>query len=85
MCVCNQRGEVRFILLLIIIIIIIIVIVSYFLLLVFSYLIFAVMIYSSIGGHSEVDILIATPGRLMDHLQSTRSFTLQHLQFLVSV
>jgi hypothetical protein len=32
---------------------------------------------------SKVDILIATPGRLMDHLTSTPNFTLQHLRFLV--
>jgi ATP-dependent RNA helicase DDX51/DBP6 len=35
------------------------------------------------GGQSKVDILIATPGRLMDHLKDTPNFTLQHLRFLV--
>ncbi|BGP19970.1 hypothetical protein JCM10213_006747 [Rhodosporidiobolus nylandii] len=35
------------------------------------------------GGSSQVDILIATPGRLMDHLKSTPGFSLQHLRFLV--
>ncbi|KAK9709938.1 ATP-dependent RNA helicase dbp6, variant 2 [Basidiobolus ranarum] len=35
------------------------------------------------GGASKVDILIATPGRLIDHLASTPNFTLQHLRFLV--
>ena len=35
------------------------------------------------GGHSLIDILVATPGRLVDHLQRTRNFTLQHLQWLV--
>jgi len=30
-----------------------------------------------------VDILICTPGRLMDHLNGTPNFTLQHLRFLV--
>ncbi|KAI8354136.1 P-loop containing nucleoside triphosphate hydrolase protein [Choanephora cucurbitarum] len=35
------------------------------------------------GGHSRVDILITTPGRLMDHLNSTPNFTLQHVRFLV--
>ena len=32
---------------------------------------------------SKVDILIATPGRLIDHLDSTPGFTLSHLRFLV--
>ncbi|KAJ1032443.1 hypothetical protein NDA16_000467 [Ustilago loliicola] len=32
---------------------------------------------------SKVDILIATPGRLIDHLDSTPGFTLTHLRFLV--
>lgn len=36
-----------------------------------------------LGGSSKVDILIATPGRLMDHLHGTRNFSLQHLRFLV--
>ncbi|WRT70839.1 uncharacterized protein IL334_007838 [Kwoniella shivajii] len=36
-----------------------------------------------LGGSSKLDILIATPGRLMDHLSSTPNFTLQHLRFLV--
>ncbi|KAI6025600.1 P-loop containing nucleoside triphosphate hydrolase protein [Pisolithus orientalis] len=35
------------------------------------------------GGSSKVDILICTPGRLMDHLNGTLNFTLQHLRFLV--
>ncbi|EJD06978.1 DEAD-domain-containing protein [Fomitiporia mediterranea MF3/22] len=35
------------------------------------------------GGASKVDILICTPGRLMDHLNGTPGFTLQHLRFLV--
>ncbi|GAA5902975.1 uncharacterized protein JCM6883_002652 [Sporobolomyces salmoneus] len=35
------------------------------------------------GGSSQVDILIATPGRLIDHLKSTKGFSLQHLRFLV--
>ncbi|KAI5998745.1 P-loop containing nucleoside triphosphate hydrolase protein [Pisolithus albus] len=35
------------------------------------------------GGSSKVDILICTPGRLMDHLNGTPNFTLQHLRFLV--
>ncbi|KAF8623612.1 hypothetical protein AX17_007315 [Amanita inopinata Kibby_2008] len=35
------------------------------------------------GGSSKVDILICTPGRLIDHLTGTRNFSLQHLRFLV--
>ncbi|CAG8703366.1 18580_t:CDS:2, partial [Dentiscutata erythropus] len=36
-----------------------------------------------IGGKSKVDILIATPGRLIEHLSTTPNFTLQHLRFLI--
>ncbi|GAB2298263.1 DEAD-box ATP-dependent RNA helicase 1 [Dionaea muscipula] len=32
---------------------------------------------------SSVDILVATPGRLMDHINSTKGFTLEHLLYLV--
>lgn len=32
---------------------------------------------------SKVDILICTPGRLIEHLQHTRGFTLDHVQWLV--
>eukprot|EP00953_Heterococcus_sp_UTEX-ZZ885_P000446 765-Heterococcus_DN1.PRE.1 len=35
------------------------------------------------GGCSEIDILVATPGRLLDHLEQTPGFTLQHLNYLV--
>ncbi|KZT39974.1 DEAD-domain-containing protein [Sistotremastrum suecicum HHB10207 ss-3] len=35
------------------------------------------------GGSSKVDILICTPGRLIDHLNGTPNFTLQHLRFLI--
>jgi ATP-dependent RNA helicase DDX51/DBP6 len=35
------------------------------------------------GGSSKVDIVVTTPGRLVDHLQETEGFTMQHLQFLV--
>lgn len=33
---------------------------------------------------SSVDILVATPGRLMDHINNTKGFTLEHLCYLVS-
>jgi ATP-dependent RNA helicase DDX51/DBP6 len=32
---------------------------------------------------SKVDILICTPGRLVEHIRSTPGFSLQHLQYLV--
>lgn len=35
------------------------------------------------GASSKVDIVIATPGRLIDHLNNTHGFTLRHLRFLV--
>jgi ATP-dependent RNA helicase DDX51/DBP6 len=35
------------------------------------------------GEESAVDVVIATPGRLVDHLRETNRFTLQHLRFLV--
>ncbi|EIW84208.1 P-loop containing nucleoside triphosphate hydrolase protein [Coniophora puteana RWD-64-598 SS2] len=35
------------------------------------------------GGSSKVDILICTPGRLIDHINGTPNFSLQHLRFLV--
>ncbi|KAJ2802622.1 ATP-dependent RNA helicase dbp6 [Coemansia guatemalensis] len=34
---------------------------------------------SACGGSSKVDILVCTPGRLVDHLATTPNFTLQHL------
>lgn len=37
----------------------------------------------SLGLQSSVDILVATPGRLMDHINSTKGFTLEHLCYLV--
>ena len=38
---------------------------------------------SAQGGSSLVDVLIATPGRLMDHIRQTAGFSLQHLRYLV--
>jgi len=35
------------------------------------------------GFHSMVDILVATPGRIVDHIQKTEGFSLEHLRFLV--
>ena len=35
------------------------------------------------GGRSAVDILVATPGRLVEHLLSSDGFTLQHLRWLI--
>ncbi|GMH27703.1 hypothetical protein Nepgr_029546 [Nepenthes gracilis] len=32
---------------------------------------------------SSVDILVATPGRLVDHINTTKGFTLEHLRYLV--
>eukprot|EP01040_Poterioochromonas_malhamensis_P003775 gene3775-4033_t len=34
-------------------------------------------------GLSCTDILISTPGRLLDHIQFTKGFTLEHLRFLI--
>jgi len=38
---------------------------------------------SSQSGKCSVDVLICTSGRLLDHLQLTKGFTLQYLRFLV--
>jgi len=35
------------------------------------------------GGMSAIDVLVSTPGRLIDHLDRTPGFTLQHLRFCV--
>ncbi len=35
------------------------------------------------SGISAVDVLVCTPGRLVDHCDNTPGFTLQHLRFLV--
>ena len=39
--------------------------------------------FSSCGSSSRVDILVCTPGRLVDHISSTANFTLHHVRFLV--
>ncbi|KAJ2747646.1 ATP-dependent RNA helicase dbp6 [Coemansia sp. BCRC 34301] len=39
--------------------------------------------FNLVGGSSLVDILVCTPGRLMDHIALTTNFTLQHLEFWV--
>lgn len=42
-----------------------------------------VFLYDECLGCSKIDIVICTPGRLMDHMQFTKGFTLKHLRFLV--
>lgn len=37
----------------------------------------------SCGSSSRIDILVCTPGRLVDHISSTPNFTLHHVRFLV--
>jgi ATP-dependent RNA helicase DDX51/DBP6 len=34
-------------------------------------------------GSSKVDVLVTTPGRLVEHVQNTKGFTLQHVRWLV--
>ena len=34
-------------------------------------------------GSSKVDILVCTPGRLLEHMEQTEGFTLKHLRYLV--
>ena len=38
---------------------------------------------TEISGSSKVDVLIATPGRLVDHIRMTPGFSLHHLRYLV--
>ncbi|KMZ66911.1 DEAD-box ATP-dependent RNA helicase 1 [Zostera marina] len=38
---------------------------------------------SHVELESLVDILVATPGRLVDHINTTKGFSLEHLQYLV--
>jgi len=40
--------------------------------------------FSPFCYQSKVDILVATPGRLVDHVHLSRGFTLKHLYYLVS-
>ncbi|MCJ1374086.1 ATP-dependent RNA helicase dbp6 [Loxospora ochrophaea] len=44
---------------------------------------FETLIDFTVDYFSNVDILICTPGRLVDHLSSTKGFTLDHVQWLV--
>ncbi|TVU27911.1 hypothetical protein EJB05_19413, partial [Eragrostis curvula] len=39
--------------------------------------------YVQMEPQTKVDILIATPGRLMDHINMTKGFSLEHLQYLI--
>jgi superfamily II DNA/RNA helicase len=41
--------------------------------------------YVEMEPQTQVDILAATPGRLMDHINMTKGFSLEHLQYLVSL
>lgn len=45
-----------------------------------------VLLSSSRGGkrRSLADIVVATPGRLVDHINKNSGFCLEHLRFLVS-
>lgn len=35
------------------------------------------------SGNCNVDIIVCTPGRLIEHIQQTKGFSLEHLRFLV--
>ena len=50
---------------------------------VFKNLQYCLYYFSSCGSSSRIDILICTPGRLVDHISSTPNFTLHHVRFLV--
>lgn len=42
-------------------------------------------VFNRVGGlESKVDIVVATPGRLVDHINKTPGFSLTDLRFLVS-
>lgn len=50
------------------------------------YLVFQIIfLLQAQNGHyeSKVDIVIATPGRLVDHIEKTKGFSLVDLKFLV--
>lgn len=42
-----------------------------------------IIIDSSLGWTDLVDIIVTTPGRLVDHLYYTEGFSLKNLRFLV--
>uniref|UniRef100_A0A804NWW5 ATP-dependent RNA helicase n=1 Tax=Zea mays TaxID=4577 RepID=A0A804NWW5_MAIZE len=39
--------------------------------------------YVQMEPQTKIDILVATPERLMDHINMTNGFSLEHLQYLV--
>ncbi|XP_022094138.1 ATP-dependent RNA helicase DDX51-like [Acanthaster planci] len=41
------------------------------------------MLVQTSTGETQCDIVVATPGRLVDHINKTQGFTLQYLRFLV--
>lgn len=41
------------------------------------------VIFRCFGFHSQVDIIVCTPGRLVDHINMTPGFDLTNLRFLV--
>jgi ATP-dependent RNA helicase DDX51/DBP6 len=40
-------------------------------------------LYDGAGAGSKVDVLVCTPGRLMEHIAGTPGFTLRDLRFVV--
>ena len=44
---------------------------------------FELFVNHAVQYMSKIDILICTPGRLIEHVQSTKGFTLEHVQWLV--
>jgi ATP-dependent RNA helicase DDX51/DBP6 len=41
--------------------------------------------YVQMEPQTKIDILVATPERLMDHINMTNGFSLEHLQYLVGL